>query len=338
MTVFATNALLIASLLVLVPSALGAPTSVVVLNAETFVDIAQDKSKFLLLHIFASWSPQSKEFSGEFARLPDVLRTKSNMTAEQLDSIVLAKLNGVKYESIARRYRLNTFPGVLLFNGNLDHYLHYTGEHHDDSHYTAEDVARFLEYFIVKKQETEFLDEEAKRLYFEKNLPHPSVGKIVNLTEDTFDKYALDPRRTVFVLFYSPWCRWCGEMHEVLSKVAEYFKNDYKVIIGRVKGEDAPNLMTRYKIDAFPAMMIFTKGKHGKQGMNFAGHRDEEHIRAYIDSMNSAVFFDEGHVPFTDQFVGHDVNHGNVDRSPFGHDAMAGEAHSDGGGDRSDMP
>lgn len=57
---------------------------------------------------------------------------------------------------------------------------------------------------------------------------------VVDLTSQTFDSIALDPKKNVLVEFFAPWCGHCKKLTPVYEKLGGAFAAEESVVIAKV--------------------------------------------------------------------------------------------------------
>lgn len=83
-------------------------------------------------------------------------------------------------------------------------------------------------------------------------------GKIVELTEETFDDF-LEGSRVVFVDFWAGWCRPCRAMAPIIRSLAREYGRD--VAFAKVDTEAEEDLAKRFRIRAIPTYAFYKKGR-----------------------------------------------------------------------------
>lgn len=79
------------------------------------------------------------------------------------------------------------------------------------------------------------------------------------VTAEAFAKEVLQAREPVVVDFWAPWCVPCRIIAPRLDALAREYGT--RVKFRKVNIDQAPNIATRYKIEAIPAVYLFRDGK-----------------------------------------------------------------------------
>eukprot|EP00915_Cephaloidophora_sp_WS-2016_P001555 GHVH01002170.1.p1 GENE.GHVH01002170.1~~GHVH01002170.1.p1 ORF type:complete len:355 (-),score=53.62 GHVH01002170.1:832-1896(-) len=102
------------------------------------------------------------------------------------------------------------------------------------------------------------------------------TGKPLELTDNTFSSFVKESEYPSLVLFYAPWCGHCKAMMGDYNKLAGYMK-DKTVNIIMVDATEEKTLASKFKIQGFPSLIYFPKGKKPQTyrlSRDFDGMRD----------------------------------------------------------------
>jgi thioredoxin 1 len=104
-------------------------------------------------------------------------------------------------------------------------------------------------------------------------------GKIVYVTDDTFDDDVLKSTIPVLVDYWADWCGPCKMIAPVLEEVAEQF--DGKVTIAKLNIDENPTTPPKFGIRGIPTLMLF---KDGAVEATKVGAVSKSQLVAFIDS------------------------------------------------------
>ena len=85
------------------------------------------------------------------------------------------------------------------------------------------------------------------------------MSKVVDLTDDNFDKIINNTEKVVLVDFYAPWCGHCRTQAVIIEKLAEEVSDN--VIVAMINVDENRKKATQYFISGIPAILIFKDGK-----------------------------------------------------------------------------
>ena len=101
---------------------------------------------------------------------------------------------------------------------------------------------------------------------------------IVTLTQDNFEKEALQSTTPVLVDFWAEWCGPCKMIAPVLDELATEYQG--KVKIGKVNVDDYQNLAAQYGVRSIPTLLVLKNGQVVEQMIGAKSKRD---LKASLD-------------------------------------------------------
>lgn len=129
------------------------------------------------------------------------------------------------------------------------------------------------------------LDGSIKPHYLSEEIPDQDTKDVVKkIVGKNFDDVAYDSKKTVFVMFYAPWCGHCKSLHPIYEKLAEHFKDDPDIVIANI--DSTKNELENIKIKGFPTLKMFLKDTNEVKDYN--GERTLEGMIAFIESGGKA--------------------------------------------------
>ena len=104
------------------------------------------------------------------------------------------------------------------------------------------------------------------------------MGKLTELTEQTFDAEVLHADRPVLVDFWAPWCGPCRMIAPIVEQLAG--ENAQTLKVAKVNIDDSPNIAATYGVASIPTLMIF---KGGEVVDRFVGVQPKHRLQEAIE-------------------------------------------------------
>ena len=107
---------------------------------------------------------------------------------------------------------------------------------------------------------------------------HEDHGNTVAVSAKTWDAEVLKSDKPVLVDFWAPWCGPCMKLG---PHVASLSKKNTDVKFVKVNFDENEKLVTDFKIQAIPHLMIFSGGKKIAET---EGYMDEAELKKFVDA------------------------------------------------------
>ncbi|THB72291.1 MAG: thioredoxin TrxA [Gammaproteobacteria bacterium] len=104
-------------------------------------------------------------------------------------------------------------------------------------------------------------------------------GKIVDLTDASFDEEVLNSAEPVLVDYWAQWCGPCKMIAPLLDEIAEEYGDKLKV--AKLNIDDNSEIPLKYGIRGIPTLMVF---KGGDISDTKVGPVSKSQLKAFIDS------------------------------------------------------
>ncbi|CAL4044100.1 thioredoxin TrxA [Buchnera aphidicola] len=83
--------------------------------------------------------------------------------------------------------------------------------------------------------------------------------KIINISDNDFEKKVLQEKNFILVDFWAEWCNPCKILAPVLEEIATEYKD--KLIVAKINIDKNPDTAPKYSIRGIPALLLFKDGK-----------------------------------------------------------------------------
>ncbi len=103
---------------------------------------------------------------------------------------------------------------------------------------------------------------------------------MLELTDATFKKEALESSKPVLVDLWAPWCGPCRMLGPVVEELATEYAG--KAVIGKLNTDENGDTMSAYRVSAIPTLLFFKGGKLVEQ---MVGVQSKAAIKAKLDAL-----------------------------------------------------
>ncbi len=104
------------------------------------------------------------------------------------------------------------------------------------------------------------------------------AGKIIEISDSTFEQEVLQSEVPVLVDFWAPWCGPCRAIAPIVEELANEYAD--KLRVAKCNVDDNPKTPSRYGIRAIPTLIIFKGGNVSEQ---ITGAVAKSQIAAAVD-------------------------------------------------------
>jgi thioredoxin len=104
------------------------------------------------------------------------------------------------------------------------------------------------------------------------------MGKVIEVSDRSFQKEVLESDVPVELDFWAPWCGPCRMVEPIIERVSE--KAGGKARIFKLNVDENPVTASRYGITGIPTVMVF---RHGKVDKQLVGVQPEQ---VYLGALN----------------------------------------------------
>ncbi|MBR5570411.1 MAG: thioredoxin [Oscillospiraceae bacterium] len=84
------------------------------------------------------------------------------------------------------------------------------------------------------------------------------TGKVIHVTNETFEELVLDSEKTVLLDFWATWCGPCQQIAPILEEIAQE-RSD--VVICKINVDEEPELAAQFGVTGIPMLVVMEDGQ-----------------------------------------------------------------------------
>jgi protein disulfide-isomerase A6 len=211
-------------------------------------------SQHALVLFYADWCGHCKAIASDYKAVADTY------SDPKIKDTIIAQIDADLYRAIGSRYNIAGYPTIVYFpKGNKENWEVYTGER------IAHRMVKYMNSMTGHKA-----------VYVK---PHTAT---VTLDDDNFASIVHDSKKHVLVKFYAPWCAHCKHLAPGYELVAQAFRREPKVIVGKYDADWNKVYGQQFSITMYPTIKLFSPDN--KSGLMYEGARDPESMISFVNS------------------------------------------------------
>lgn len=248
----------VSSNLNLVDAFYGASSPVVQLTPANFKSKVVNSNSVVLVEFFAPWCGHCQALTPTWEKAASVLKGVATVAAIDADA----------NPSIAQEYGIKGFPTIKVFVPGKPP-VDYQGarEAKPIAEFALKQVKELLKDRLSGKTTAGSGSSEKKS--------EPNLS--VELNSQNFDELVVKSKDLWMIEFFAPWCGHCKKLAPEWKKAAKNLQG--KVKLGHVNCDDEKSLMSRFKVQGFPTILVF--GADKESPITYEGGRTASAIESF---------------------------------------------------------
>lgn len=212
---------------------------VVELTSSNFDRLVKNGDEVWIVEFFAPWCGHCKNLVPEYSKAAKALKGVVKVGAIDADS----------HRSFTEQFGIKGFPTLKIFvDGKPTDY---------NDQRTA---SAFVEAGLKAASE-----KARRKLSGKSSDSGSSKSEVIELTDSNFKDKVLNSEDMWLVEFYAPWCGHCKNLEPHWAKAATELKG--KVKLGAVDATVHTSTASKYQIQGYPTIKLFTAGKKGEDSV-----------------------------------------------------------------------
>ncbi|XP_017115132.1 thioredoxin domain-containing protein 5 homolog [Drosophila elegans] len=229
------------------------------LDPETFDAAIAGGNVFV--KFFAPWCGHCKRLQPLWEQLAEIMNVDE-------PKVIIAKVDCTKHQTLCATHQVTGYPTLRLFKLGEQESVKFKGTRDLPA------ITDFINQELNTPAEADL--GEAKR----DEVENPNLGKVVDLTEDTFAKHVSSGNH--FVKFFAPWCSHCQRLAPTWEDLAKKLVKEPGVTISKIDCTQFRSICQDFEVKGYPTLLWIEDGKKIEK---YSGTRDLTTLKTYVEKM-----------------------------------------------------
>ena len=230
---------------------------VIVLN-DDFHNKVLNSDSVWFIQFYDPGCVHSQQFAPKYERLAMILRGIVPVGAVDASTEAGAML--------AAKYNVKGFPTLFTFSHDKTNPQQYQGSR-DSKGMSQFLISAIMEVILARDRGIE--------------PPNRGPSKLVELSDDNFDRHVLNNPQVSVVAFVSPACVHCAKLMPIWEEAAHRLA-DHQALVGIVDATIERGLADDYGVTSFPTIFVFPGGHNKPEPTEYNGVRSSDHIYDFV--------------------------------------------------------
>ncbi|XP_017074308.1 thioredoxin domain-containing protein 5 homolog [Drosophila eugracilis] len=215
----------------------------------------------VFVKFFAPWCGHCKRLQPLWEQLAEIMNIDE-------PKVIIAKVDCTKHQALCATHQVTGYPTLRLFKVGEQESIKFKG---------TRDLPAITD-FINQELSTPAEGDlgEVKRVEVE----NVNIGKVVDLTEETFAKHVSSGNH--FVKFFAPWCSHCQRLAPTWEDLAKELIKEPAVTISKIDCTQYRSICQDFEVKGYPTLLWIEDGKKIEK---YSGSRDLTTLKTYVEKM-----------------------------------------------------
>ncbi|XP_030569395.1 thioredoxin domain-containing protein 5 homolog [Drosophila novamexicana] len=235
------------------------------LNPETFDEAIKAGNVFV--KFFAPWCGHCKRLHPLWEQLAEIMNIDE-------PKVTIAKVDCTKHQTLCADHQVTGYPTLRLFKQGEKESIKFKG---------TRDLPAITDFINQELNTPAEEDLGEQQQHLDGSGMNPNVGKVVDLTEETFAKHVSSGNH--FVKFFAPWCSHCQRLAPTWEELAKELIKEPEATISKIDCTQYRSICQDFEVKGYPTLLWIEDGKKIEK---YAGARDLSTLKTYVVKMIGA--------------------------------------------------